>query len=138
MAKKFGKFVMATAVLSALAAGAYYFFVKKEDFLDDDFDEDDDYDDFDEDLDDDEVSAKSETDRKYVDLDLTKAAEKAEDAAKEKAEEFKEGLNAAKAEASDKIVGVAQDAAKAVNEAEAKVEEFFDDEDDNDNSLDAI
>ena len=155
MAKKFGKFVMTTAALGALAAGAYYFFMKKNDFLDDDFD-DEDYDDFDDDLDDDETDGQSEADRKYVDLDLTKAsekveetaekveeaAEKVEEAINDKAADFKEGLNAAKAEATDKIVGLAEDTAKAADEAEEKVEEFFDDEDeeyeDNDNSLDAI
>lgn len=140
MAKKFGKFVMTTAVLGAIAAGAYYFFMKKDAFFDEDFD-DDYYDDFDEDLDDDVAADKSETDRKYVDLDLTKASEKVEEAVEEKADEFKEGLNAVKAEATDKIVGAAKETAEAVNEAEAKVEEFFDDEDeedDSDNSLDAI
>ena len=127
MAKKFGKFVMTTAALSALAAGAYYY-LKKKDSLDDDyFDEEDEYDDFDEDLDEEGTDKKSEADRKYVDLDLTKAA----DAVAEKADDFKEGLDAAKAEAEDKIVGAVEGAAKAANNAEAKVEEFFNDEENN-------
>lgn len=131
MAKKFGKFVMTTAALSALAAGAYYFLKKKESLENDYFDDEDEFDDFDEDLDESDADRKSEADRKYVDLDLTKAAE----AVSEKAEDFKEGLNAAKAEAEDKIVGAAEDAAKAVNDAETKVEEFFnDEEDENSNS----
>lgn len=125
MAKKFGKFLMTTAALGALAAGAYYF--QKKEALDDEiFDDDEDFDDFEDDLDEDE-----DTERKYVDLDLGKAA----DAVAEKSEEFKEGLDAAKAEASEKIVGAVEDAAKAT---EAKVEEFFDDDDDNDGSLDAM
>lgn len=123
MAKKFGKFLMTTAALGALAAGAYYFFMRNDEFLADDFDEDDDFDDFDEDLDDDGA------DRKYVDLDLSKTAEKAEEAVEEKADEFKEGLNAAKAEATDKIVGEAKETAETANKVEEEVEEYFDDED---------
>ncbi len=61
----------------------------------------------------------------------------------EKAEEFKEGLDAAKAEATDKIIGAAKEVTDKVKEtaekAEVKVEEFFDDEsDDNDGSMDAM
>ena len=126
MAKKFGKFLMVTAALGAVAAGAYYYLHGKDRFADDDFDDDDDFDNFEEDLEDDE--AAKDSDRNYVDLDL------------EKAEEFKEGLKAAKAEAEDKIVGAAEDAAEKLKEAadkvEVNVEEFFDD-DDSDESKDA-
>ena len=80
--------------------------------MDDDFDDDDDFDNFEEDLDD--------TDRNYVDLDLGKTEE---NSAKT---EFKEGIQAAKAEATDKVVGSVK-----------KVEEFFDD-DDSDGSMDAM
>ena len=121
MAKKFGKFLMTTAALGAIAASAYYFFWKKDAELDDDLDEED--------------SSKTESDRKYVDLDLTKAAETAAEKVEEGAEAFKEGLNAVKAETTDKIVGAVNHAEKAAGEAAAKVEEFFDDED---NSMDAI
>ncbi|MCM1387391.1 MAG: hypothetical protein NC231_08695 [Bacillus sp. (in: Bacteria)] len=134
MSKKFGKFFMA-ATIGAIAGGAYYFLKKKDAEMDDAFDEDDDFDEFDEDLDGDDASGKIEADRKYVDLDLTKAADAAADKAGEKAEQFKEGLDAAKAEATDKIVGAINDTAKAVDGAAAKVEEFFDDDD---NSLDAM
>lgn len=130
MAKKFGKFLMTTAALGAIAASAYYFLRKKDAEMDDDFDEEEDFDDFDEDLDEEDTS-KAEAERKYVDLDLTKAAEKAE----EGAEAFKEGLDAVKAETTDKIVGAVNQAEKAAGEAAAKVEEFFDDED---NSKDSI
>ena len=131
MAKKFGKVLMVTAALGAVAAGVYYCLQSKDNFVDDDFDDDDDFDNFDDDLDDDETS--KDADRNYVDLDL------------EKAEEFKEGLNAAKAEATDKIVGAAKEAAETVTDkvkeaadkAEVKVEEFFDD-DDSDGSMDAM
>ena len=44
MAKKFGKFLMTTAALGAIAASAYYFLWKKDAEADDDFDEDWDYD----------------------------------------------------------------------------------------------
>ncbi len=132
MAKKFGRFLMVTAALGAVAAGVYYCLQNKDASVDDDFD--DDFDDFDDDLDDED--AASDADRNYVDLDL------------EKAEEFKEGLNAAKAEATDKIVGEAKEAADKVGEAAdkvketagkaaVKVEEFFDD-DDSDGSMDAM
>ena len=133
MSKKFGKFFLA-ATIGAVAGGAYYFLKKKDAEMDGAFDEDDDFDDFDEDLDGEDASGNAETERKYVDLDLTKATEKVE----EKAEQFKEGLDAVKAEATDKIVGAVDDAAKAAGEAASKVEEFFDDDDDNDNSLDAM
>ena len=79
MTKKFGKLFMATATLGAIAAGVYYFLVKKDALADDDFDEEDDFDEFDEDLDEEENSDKADADRKYVNLDLTKAAEKAEE-----------------------------------------------------------
>ena len=127
MAKKFGRFLMVTAALGAVAAGVYYCLQNKDGFVDDNFDDDDDFDNFDDDLDDEETA--QDADRNYVDLDL------------EKAEDFKEGLNAAKAEATDKIVGAAKEAAdtvkEAVDKAEVKVEEFFDDED-SDGSMDAV
>ena len=137
MSKKFGKFFLA-ATIGAVAGGAYYFLKKKDAEMDGAFDEDDDFDDFDEDLDGEDASGNAEADRKYVDLDLTKAADAAAEKVEEKAEQFKEGLNAVKAEATDKVVGAVNDAAKATGEAAAKVEEFFDDDDDNDNSLDAM
>ena len=124
MAKKFGKILMVTAALGAVAAGVYYYLQGKDDFVDDDFDDDDDFDNFDEDLDDDGTA--KDADRNYVDLDL------------DKAEEFKEGLNAVKAEA---IVGTVKEVTDTVKEAadkaEVKVEEFFDD-DDSDGSMDAM
>lgn len=127
MAKKFGKFLMVTAALGAVAAGVYYYLHGKDNFVDDNFDDDDDFDNFNDDLDDEGTA--QDADRNYVDLDL------------EKADEFKEGLNAAKAEATDRIVGAAQETAEKVKEAadkaEVKVEEFFDDED-SDGSMDAM
>ncbi len=125
MAKKFGKFLMVTAALGAVAAGAYYYLRGKDKLVDDEFDDDDDFDNFDEDLDEEDSSKQTDANRNYVDLDLEKS----------KAEEFKEGLDAAKVEAADKVVGAAKETAAKV---ENKVEEFFDDEDDSDGSMDAM
>lgn len=108
---------MVTAALGAVAGGMYYYLKGRDALMDDDFDDDDDFDNFEDDLD------ESETDRNYVDLDLNKT----EDSAKEeRGEDFKEGIQAAKAETTDKVVGSVK-----------KVEEFFDD-DDSDGSMDAI
>lgn len=135
MSKKFGKFFMA-ATLGALAGGVYYYLKKKDVLTDGGLDDDDEFDGFEEELDGEDASGKTETDRKYVDLDLTKASDTVAEKAEEKTEQFKEGLNAAKAEATDKIVGAVDDTAKAAGDAAAKVEEFFDDDDDN--SMDAM
>lgn len=109
MAKKFGKLLLVTAALSAVAGGAYYYLKGRDALMDDDFD-DDDFDNFDEDME------EGDSDRNYVNLDLNKAEESLKEEVKDV---FKEGIQVAKAEASDKIVGGAK-----------KVEEFFDDEDD--------
>ena len=129
MAKKFGKLLMVTAALGAVAGGVYYYLKGRDDILDDDFFDDDDFDNFDDDME------ESETERNYVDLDLGKAEgterkeeikEEVKEVKEEIKEEFKEGIQAAKAEATDKIVGGVK-----------KVEEFFDD-DDSDGSMDAM
>ncbi len=119
MAKKFGKLLMMTAALGAVAGGVYYYLKGRDALMDDDFDDDEDFDNFDDDLDD------SETDRNYVDLDLGKSEETG--VKEELKEEFKEGIQAAKAEATDKVVGSVK-----------KVEEFFDDDDESDGSMDAM
>ncbi len=115
MAKKFGKVLMMTAALGAVAAGAYYYMKGRDALMDDDFDDDEDFDNFDDDLED------SDTDRNYVDLDLGKTEESGVK------EEFKEGIQAAKAETTDKVLGSVK-----------KVEEFFDDDDESDGSMDAM
>ncbi|MCI9347265.1 MAG: hypothetical protein HFI56_13615 [Lachnospiraceae bacterium] len=118
MAKKFGKLLMVTAALGAVAGGVYYYLKGRDTLLDDDFDDDEDFDNFDDDLD------ESDADRNYVDLDLGKTEESSAPA--ELKEEFKEGIQAAKTEATDKVVGSVK-----------KVEEFFDD-DESDGSMDAM
>jgi len=63
MAKKFGKFLLGCAVVTAAAAGAYYYMQKKGIKLPDfDVNDDDDFDDFDEDVD------VEESPRTYVSL----------------------------------------------------------------------
>lgn len=109
MAKKFGKVLLFTATIGAVAAGAYYYFKNKEESIfDDDFDEDFD-DDFDDNFDDD--STNNEAERSYTSLDLSN-------------EESFEPL---------------ENIAKRVDAAEPAdaVEEFFDDDND-DISLDSI
>lgn len=118
MAKKFGKLLMVTAALGAVAGGVYYYLKGRDTLMDDDFDDDEDFDNFDDDLD------ESDADRNYVDLDFGKTEESC--APTELKEEFKEGIQAAKAEATDKVVGSVK-----------KVEEFFDD-DESDGSMDAM
>lgn len=125
MAKKFGKVLLLTAALGAVAGGAYYYLKGRDAFMDDNFDDDDDFDNFDEELD------EGDPDRNYVNLDLNKAetSEEASAGLGDKSDEkggdgkadFKEGIQVAKAAATDKVVGGAK-----------KVEEFFDDEDDDD------
>lgn len=61
MSKKFGKFLLITAVLGGAAVAAYCYFRKKD--TEDTVPEDEDYDDFSEDLD-----AEAEPDKKYVSL----------------------------------------------------------------------
>ncbi len=124
MAKKFGKLLLVTAALSAVAGGAYYYLKGRDSLMDDEFLDDEDFDNFDEDLN------ESDSDRNYVDLDLGKAEEndskeELKELKEEVKEEFQEGIQAAKAEATDKIVG-----------SEKKVEEFFDDDDEEDDSDD--
>ena len=72
MAKKFGKFLFATAIVTA-AAGAYMYLKKK--VVDDDFDDDSD------------AADDSDADRSYVSLDLDSAKQEASEEAPETAGE---------------------------------------------------
>ncbi len=74
MAKKFGKFLLFTAIAGAAAAGAYYYLKQKDNHPFQDFD------DFDDDIDDffdDENTGKPASDREYVALDRGQATEDA-------------------------------------------------------------
>lgn len=108
MAKKFGKFVLFSAIAGAAAAGAYHYFQSKNKELCDDLDDCDDYDIFDDDLDDDfeyTSDASHTKSHPYVSLDLDNAKEiigekmiETIDKTKEKIEQFNvsEKLNKAK------------------------------------------
>lgn len=113
MAKKFGKFLLFTAAVGAAGAAAYYYMQKKDAALLNETDED--YDDFSEDTDD---SAS----RTYVPLSHENAPEQEADAApaadSSKADNFFTPL-------SEKV----SQAAETVKEdAQAAVEEFFDED----------
>lgn len=134
MAKKFGKFLLFTAVAGAAVAGTYYYLKNKGNTFSDDMDEDDDFDNFDDDLDEgnthDSGIKKEEAARNYVNLNLEKAENSAVDAASH--------LKAAGTEAVKNTAGEVKEAADNLGEtAKSKVEEFFDDEDE-DNSSDSI
>ena len=79
MAKKFGRFVLFSALAGAAAAGTYYYLQKKQDDPLKDIDTADDFDDFDDDFDDDTEDTPSEShtnkNRSYVSLDLDSAKE---------------------------------------------------------------
>lgn len=111
MAKKFGKFLMFTAAVGAVAAGAYYYMQNKNKNNFEDDDDFDDFDDFSEDLDDDETTKDSSAkERSYVSLNLDDA-------------------NPAEEKVSDTVT---------TPENLEKVEEFFDEDDDTDNTLNSI
>lgn len=104
MAKKFGKFLLFTAATAAACAGVYYYLQSKGKLaMDYNGDDDEDYDDFGEDLDD------AESNRSYVSLNH-------------------ENAPAAESEPFEKLSSLVSDAAE---KAEEKVEEFFDEDDEN-------
>lgn len=72
MSKKFGKFLLFSAVAGAAAYGTYHYLQNKDDKSSSDKNEDtdDDFDDFSEDLDEEEIATKP---RSYVSLNLDKA-----------------------------------------------------------------
>lgn len=115
--KKFGKFLLFSAAVGAVAAGAYYYLQNKERVSKDDFDEDDDFDDFSEDLDSDSAAEE----RSYVSLDFADNEETSSDT---KDTEVTESETAKEA---------FSNLEKAAESAKAEVEEFFD-EDEEDSS----
>lgn len=72
MAKKFGKFILFTAIAGAAAAGAYYYLKQKDNNPFKDFD---DFDDDIEDFFDEENEGKTASEREYVSLDRTQGTE---------------------------------------------------------------
>jgi len=116
--KKFGKFLLFSAAVGAVAAGAYYYLQNKNVISKDDTDEDDDFDDFSEDLDNDNSSDTGK--RSYVSLDFDSA----------------EKTGAASSENTSAETDTAKEALdnlnKAAESAKAEVEEFFDEDDEDD------
>lgn len=152
MSKKFGKFLLFSAVAGAAAYGAYHYLQTKDDAPSSNANEDtdDDFDDFSEDLDDDTAETKE---RSYVPLNLNKA----EAIASEAFHKAKEVISDSVQQVKDTVKSVAegqavsessftdltalnkeknaeaeasQEAPEDARDAEAdKVEEFFDDGD---------
>lgn len=107
MAKKFGKVLLATALVGTAAAGAYYYLKKKKEEESFDFDTEED------------TSDGSEgTTRNYVPLNFEKAGEKVNDFVSKAGDVFEKTVDKVKQK-----VGVVTDDI---------VEEFFDDESDDD------
>lgn len=167
MSKKFGKFLLFSAVAGAAAYGAYHYFQTKDETpsSNNDEDNDDDFDDFSEDLDDDTTETKE---RSYVSLNLDKAEaiaaeafHKAKEVITDSVQQVKDtvksvtegqgapessftdltAINKEKTKAETPQETSADDAAQsethtenikeeaeAVNTAEERVEEFYDDE----------
>ncbi len=104
MAKKFGKFLMVTAAMGAVAAGAYYYLQEKGKTVKQLLDEDDDFDDFSEDLD------EEMEERGYVTL----TPEKVSETVKKAAEEAKDFAQFAAGEAKEFAHGVIQGAKETI------------------------
>lgn len=126
MAKKFGKFMLFSALAGAAAAGTYYYLQRKQSEQNVSFDDADDFDIFDEDIDNDmNTSAKN---RSYVSLEFENAKEKlgekvieAIDKTKEKVEQFNvsEKLDKAK----EFVEGMTSSAASNTQEEAASEED---------------
>lgn len=119
MAKnKFGKFLLFSAAVGAVAAGAYYYLQNKNGVSNNDFDDDDDFDDFSEDLDNDNSDNSNTAERSYVSLDFdnnteTPAENPSDETASSETDTAKEALS---------------NLEKAAESAKAEVEEFFDED----------
>lgn len=107
MAKKFGKIVLGAVAISAAVGGAYYYLTKKNQDVDAEF-EDEDFDAFDVEFDDDDTS------RSYTTLDSVVTKDEVEDTP----------VSTAKEEAEELI----NEATATLNEANNKIEDFFNDE----------
>lgn len=92
MAKKFGKFLLFSAVASA-AAGAFCILKKKSAATADETEEFEDFDDFSEDLADDADEDQEAGDRSYVDLSADEAKENLEQAVSDTVEKTEEFFN---------------------------------------------
>ena len=104
MAKKFGKVLLATALIGTAAAGTYYFLKKKKEEESFDFDSEN------------GDGTESTTTRNYVPLNFEKAGEKVNVFVSKAGDVFEKTVDMVK----QKVAGTNDDV----------VEEFFDDEDD--------
>lgn len=140
MAKKLGKFLVFSAAVGAAAAGVYYYLQNKNQKEIHFEEEDNDFDDFSEGLDDD-----MEEERGYVTLTpgkvtetVKKAADEAKDFAQFAAGEARDFAQTAYEGAKNAFQDARENAARKMDqtilgdETEEKVEEFFDDEDEDD------
>ena len=124
--KKFGKFLLFSAAIGAVAAGAYYYLQNKDAVSNDELDDDVDFDDFSEDLD---SESSDSAERSYVSLvfDTTETSTEEPSTEETSAEETSSEDDTAKEALSN--------LEKAAESAKTEVEEFFD-EDDEDLSAD--
>ncbi len=114
MAKKFGKVLLATAVIGAAAAGTYYYFKKKKEEEAFDFDSDD-------------TTNEEKIKRNYVPLDFEKAGEKVNVFVSKAGDVFEKTVDMVKQK-----VGKGSDEAMedvTVDATEVVEDEFFDDDD---------
>ena len=134
MSKKFGKFLLFSAIAGASAYGAYHYLKTKENSScpGNTDDADDDFDDFSEDLDDEPESAKE---RSYVSLNLDKAEAIATEAFHKAKKVIVDSVNQVKETVKSVVESQSSSDANftdltALNkekEAEGTTEEFFDD-----------
>ena len=103
MAKKFGKFLLATAAIGTAVAAAYYYFQKKDADLSATINDDEDFDDLDD----------TDSSRNYVPLNCETVQSAEEDAATTE----------------DSFTPLAEQ----ISQAEETVEDFFDEEDSSEN-----
>ena len=122
MAKKFGKFLLVSAAIGAVAAGAYYYLQNKNMVPNDEFDDDDDFDDFSEDLDN---ESSDSTERSYVSLNFDTAEDLDDDDFSDEDTEDTATKDTDKDTAKEALSNLE----KAAESAKAEVEEFFDEDD---------
>ena len=124
MAKKFGKFLLATAAIGTAAVAAYMYLQKKDSSMSQSH-EDDDYDDFSDDLEDEDST------RTYVSLTRDSSESEQSDASQpEQSDSSKPEQNASSESEQSDFTPLSEQVNQAPEEAlEASSEEFFDEDD---------
>lgn len=127
MSKKFGKFVLVATAVATAAAAAYYFSQKKKETV---IGDDEDFDDFSEDAGE-ETSTKE---RSYVELNMDGTPSENSDSDSEAANSKKDSGDDMLAKAASTISNITnkigETAGRVVGRTIEKVEEFFDDDED--------